>query len=204
MDGGQTRLYLELPEPGHWPTVGALAHLLDQTPVSCLLLPSAVGDTASPLIATAQRRNVAALLRDDVKLAARLEADGVHLPADLESYEYARDLLGVDAIIGSDGGRLRDDAMTLAEAGAQYIAFAESDRNALLDKVSWWSEVFTVPCVIFGVETADDAQAFARAGADFIAPATSLWTGANITDTLKRFAASLATVPAREQESQSE
>jgi thiamine-phosphate pyrophosphorylase len=197
-------LYLELPEPAHWPAVGALAHLLDRTSVSCLLFPASAGEIASTLVATAQRRDVAALIRDDVKLAARLEADGVHLPADLESYEYARDLLGLGATIGCDGGKLRDDAMTLADAGAEYVAFADPDRDALLDRVSWWSQVFTVPCVVFGVPTAGDALALAAAGADFIAPATSLWTAGNMTEELRKFAASLATLPARNEGSPSE
>ena len=31
MESGQSRLYLELPEPALWPAIGTLAHLLDQT-----------------------------------------------------------------------------------------------------------------------------------------------------------------------------
>ncbi|KAB2851653.1 MAG: thiamine phosphate synthase [Hyphomicrobiaceae bacterium] len=172
--------------------------MLDQSNVSCVLFPAALEARIRPLIAAAQRRSVAALVRGDIKLAARLEADGVHLPADLESYEYARDLLGLSAVIGIDSGTLRDDAMTLAEAGAEYIAFAREDRRALLDKVEWWSEVFTVPCAVFGVATAEDALAFASAGADFVAPAPSLLAGGEMADTLRKFAGSLASAPAHD------
>jgi thiamine-phosphate pyrophosphorylase len=192
-------LYLELPPPDAWPAVGTFAHLLDQSDISCVLFPNGIEARAKPLIAAAQRRDIAALLRDDAKLAAKLEADGVHLPADLESYEYARDVLGLGAIIGTDSGELRDNAMTLAEAGAEYIAFADADRSALLDKVAWWSEVFTVPCVVFGVANAEDAFAFACAGADFVAPSPGLWAGGEMADTLRKFAASLASAPAHDE-----
>lgn len=204
MGSGKSRLYLELPEPAHWPTVGALAHLLDRVSVSCLLFPSEGGDRASALMETAQRRDVAALIRDDAQLALRLEADGVHLPADLESYQYARDLLGLGVIIGSDAGKLRDDAMIIADAGAEYIAFAGSDRDALLDKVAWWSELFTVPCVAFGVKTADDAMALATAGADFIAPSTALWAGGGMAEEIGKFAVLLASLPEHDEGSPSE
>ena len=67
--------------------------------------------------------------------------------------------------------------MTLAEAGADYIAFGAPPHLKDRDKgrarrdelIAWWAEIFEAPCVAFDVETPQEAEALARAGADFIA-----------------------------------
>jgi thiamine-phosphate pyrophosphorylase len=66
--------------------------------------------------------------------------------------------------------------MSLAEAGADYIAFGaphhlndrargRARRDAL---VAWWGAIFEVPCVALDVESAEEAKALSAAGADFI------------------------------------
>jgi thiamine-phosphate pyrophosphorylase len=67
--------------------------------------------------------------------------------------------------------------MTLAEAGVDYIAFGAPSHLRDRDKararrdglVEWWSEIFQVPGVAFDVETAEEAEALARLGVDFVA-----------------------------------
>lgn len=136
-------------------------------------------ETARPLVELAQRKGAAALLLDRAELARTLRADGVHLgsSATLEqAYAEARDVLGNRTIVGVSPGGSRHDAMTLAEAGADYMAFAATDRrdddddNTMdqLDLVAWWAEIFELPCVAFDVESADDALELAAAGADFV------------------------------------
>jgi thiamine-phosphate pyrophosphorylase len=66
--------------------------------------------------------------------------------------------------------------MVLGEAGADYIGFGiprhvtniNGARARRLDLVSWWAEIFEVPCVAFDVATPEDAEQLASAGADFI------------------------------------
>lgn len=133
--------------------------------------------TARPLIELAQRREVAVLFVDDTAAAREAGADGVHLTwrPDIESaYSIARADLGARSIVGVEAGASRHDAMTLGEAGADYVAFTpssgdEADADAQCDLVAWWSELFVVPAVAFGVETAERAAELARSGADFIA-----------------------------------
>ncbi|WP_252251115.1 thiamine phosphate synthase, partial [Clostridium sp. ZBS13] len=79
-----------------------------------------------------------------------------------ERIEAAREILGGRAIIGADPGRSRHDAMTLAELGADYMAFGpegEGDVEARDELAAWWAEIFEIPCVVLGVATSAEAVA---------------------------------------------
>jgi thiamine-phosphate pyrophosphorylase len=159
--------------------VSRLEAALNATQASTLILTPP--DTAPfdpavtrPLIELAQKLSVAALLANDVSAAKAMGADGVHLswrPEIEDAYEDARGQLGPDAIVGVDAGQSRHDAMTLGEAGADYLAFADAsdeDAEAQHDLVTWWANVFIIPVVAFA-ETADDIRDYVRSSADFIA-----------------------------------
>jgi thiamine-phosphate pyrophosphorylase len=135
--------------------------------------------SAKPLVELAQRAGAAALIADDAGLAKALRADGVHLGISMDpagTYADARRILGPRAIVGVDAGISRDDAMRLAEDGAEYVAFGapldlsdlDKARARRADMIAWWAEIFEVPCVAFDVETREEAEALSRAGADFI------------------------------------
>lgn len=135
---------------------------------------------ARPLVEIARRAGIAALVEGDAALAGASGADGVHLgwsKGALGAYQAARAALGEAKIIGADAGVSRHDAMSLAEAGADYISFGAPTRLKDRDRgrerrdelIAWWAEIFQVPCVAFDVETADEADIVARAGADFVA-----------------------------------
>jgi len=135
--------------------------------------------SAKPLVELAQWAGAAALIADNAALAKALRADGVHLGISMDpagTYADARRILGPRAIVGADAGISRDDAMTLAEDGAEYVAFGAPLDLSDLDKararraelISWWAEIFEVPCVAFDVESPEAAAALAQAGADFV------------------------------------
>jgi thiamine-phosphate pyrophosphorylase len=162
----------------------AVGTLFASAPIAALLI-AAEGSTldagrVKPLVDLAQARGVSALVEADAALSRALRADGVHLPWSKDivaRYEEAREILGGRFIVGADAGRLRDDAMTLGEAGADYVGFGipahvedrETARARQLDLVAWWAELFEPPCVAFDVETIADAARLARSGADFVA-----------------------------------
>lgn len=163
----------------------ALEAALAASPVASVLLVPAAGESlqAQPVkaaIEAIQRRNIAALIADDADLARVVRADGVHLTWTKDQpqrYSAARDVLGARAILGADAGRSRDDAMTLGEDGADYVAFGipahVEDRETAFGRqcelLDWWAEIFEVPCVALDAETPDAAAALAASNADFVA-----------------------------------
>lgn len=156
-----------------------------------------------PLVKLAQSKGVATLIEDDIAGAKMLGADGVHLRQDPFSYDEARRTLGPKAIVGVDVGLSRHDAMELGERGADYVAFSESDFDEeftpplragdepgedmdvldevglpLPDRIAWWAELFTVPCVAWDVILPEEAEELAALGADFVAIAPEAWLDA--------------------------
>jgi thiamine-phosphate pyrophosphorylase len=183
------RLYLQFPACPSATLEAELGPALTGTDVACVLLrrddATAGEDRIASIVELVQRHGVACLIDQDIELAARLHADGVHVDADAHAYAEARSLLGKDASIGAHCGLSRHDAMRLAEAGADYVAFGQvaGSLGDALDQcealVWWWSEIFVVPCVVFDIDDADAARKLATAGADFIAPSAGIWETGN-------------------------
>lgn len=121
-----------------------------------------------------QPTEVALVLDGMPELAARGGADGAHLNG-VESFMASAGALKPDRIAGCGGLDSRDDAMTAAEQGADYVLFGEPGDDgerpsfdAILDRVEWWAELFQVPCVAFAAN-ADEVGPLAAKGADFVA-----------------------------------
>jgi thiamine-phosphate pyrophosphorylase len=131
------------------------------------------------LAAIVQPTGTALLLDGRPGIVARAGADGAHLTG-IAAFSAALDGLKPERIAGCGGLHTRHDAMTVAEAGADYVMFGEpEDRRrpsfeAILERVSWWAEVFEVPCVGFSAE-ASEVERLADAGADFIAMGDFVW-----------------------------
>jgi thiamine-phosphate pyrophosphorylase len=181
------RLYFPFPAQPSAKLEAQLAQAIATTDAACVLL---CGDGApideihaGRLIDLVQTSGLACLIDADAGLAARLGADGLHIEANPDTYSVARKLLGESASIGAFCGLSRHNAMQLAELGADYIAFGpqtEATIDAIdqcTDLISWWSEIFVVPCVAWNIESAEQAARFAALGADFVAPSMRIWHG---------------------------
>jgi thiamine-phosphate pyrophosphorylase len=179
------RLYLTLPATPSPVIERSLAEIIEAADVACVLLCQDAAE-ADPALDLRLREltlahDVALLVENDAARAKRIGADGVHLPADAALYGQTREHLGQRAIIGVGCKESRHGAMLLAELGADYVAFgptAAASNREIEERaglIAWWSEIFVVPCVAWNVETPEEAANLARLGADFVAPALSIW-----------------------------
>jgi thiamine-phosphate pyrophosphorylase len=179
------RLYLTLPATPSPVIERSLAEIIEAADVACVLLCQDAAE-ANPALDLRLREltlahDVALLVENDAARAKRIGADGVHLPADAALYGQTREHLGQRAIIGVGCKESRHGAMLLAELGADYVAFgptAAASNREIEERaglIAWWSEIFVVPCVAWNVETPEEAANLARLGADFVAPALSIW-----------------------------
>jgi thiamine-phosphate pyrophosphorylase len=119
---------------------------------------------------TVQKAGAALILDGHPRIVARSGADGAHLTG-LSAFEEAIGSLKPDRIAGIGGLETRHDAMVGAESGADYVMFGDNARpslEAVIERVSWWAEVFEIPCVAYATAL-DEITPLADAGADFIA-----------------------------------
>ena len=138
---------------------------------------------AAPLQALCASRDVAFIVNDDMGLAKRIGADGVHLGQQDGDPREARALLGPQAQIGVTCHDSRHLAMEAGEAGADYVAFGAFFPTATKEVrhrpdpsiLGWWSTLFELPCVAIGGITPDNGRVLVEAGADFLAVCSAVW-----------------------------
>ncbi len=181
-----TSLYLDFQFDGGAPAqaLRVLNAAIEAAPIASALLRPAAGieldaQTARTLIVVPQKKAIATLVVAGPDAAAKLGADGIHMPWTpdiVREFKTLRQTAPRQPIIGADAGRSRHDAMEMGDAGADYVAFGipphVEDRDKAAERqrglIAWWSEVFEVPCVAFDVESSDFAHQLATAGADFV------------------------------------
>ena len=138
---------------------------------------------AEPLQRICEAHEVAFIVNDDMALAKRLGADGVHLGQSDGDPREARALLGPAAQIGVTCHDSRHLAMDAGEAGADYVAFGaffptatkETSHRPDPSILGWWSRLFEIPCVAIGGITPQNGPALVEAGADFLAVCGAVW-----------------------------
>jgi thiamine-phosphate pyrophosphorylase len=167
-----------------------LAAALSAGDVAAVLLRLAAADErtlinrAKLLGAIVQAKNVALLLDGHADLVARAGADGAHLTG-LAAFTEGLKQLKPERIAGAGGLTTRHDAMTAAEAGADYVMFGEPDDagerpafGSIEERVAWWAGVFEAPCVGYAAALSEVAP-LVKAGADFVALGDWLWSDPN-------------------------
>ncbi len=175
-------LYLITPAEADAADFGSrLMAVLSTSPAAAILVRRASFDEAayariaSQVVNIGQGAGAAVLIEDDVALARRLRADGVHVTAGLESAREAVSALKPDFIVGAGNVRTRHDAMSFGELGIDYLLFGplggETDPKAT-ELAEWWAETFEIPAVL----SDPGATGLDAAGAEFLALSTSLWS----------------------------
>ena len=119
---------------------------------------------------------------DLANVAVRGGADGAHASgAGPALVRELRERLKADRAIGVGGIRTKDDAMTLGEAGVDYLLFGEPRRDGSLpslesvtERAAWWAEIFETPCVAFA-PSFEAIETLAATQAEFIALGDAVW-----------------------------
>lgn len=155
--------------------------------VACVLFTPVAGNDQSAkklikeIAPVVQGAGAALLVSGWSAVVARAGADGVHLSDGRKGLAEALDSFKPERIVGAGGIRSKDDAMTIAETGVDYVMFGEPNRDGrlpplegLVERTGWWAELFEVPCVAFAPDLAA-VPLLADAGADFVALGNAVW-----------------------------
>ena len=132
------------------------------------------------LASIVQPKGTALVLYGHAEIAARAGADGAHLTG-IEAFNAAIDSLKPARIAGCGGLNTRHDAMLVAERGADYVMFGEIETDghrpsfaAIVERIEWWAELFTIPCVGYAAGLYEVGP-LAAARADFVAVGDCIW-----------------------------
>ena len=188
-----TRLYLISPvvaEPDAF--APRLADACRGGAVAAVLLRLAAADERTlvnrvkALAPAAQESGAAVLVHapgevDLAAVAARGGADGVHLAGAGVAARDMRERLRDGRILGVGGLRSKHDAMEAGEAAADYVMFGEPrpdgtlpPLDAVLERASWWAEIFATPCVAHA-PTLHTVGEVAATGVEFVAVSDAVW-----------------------------
>lgn len=127
------------------------------------------------------------IINDDIELARKLGADGVHLGVDDTGCKKARIILGPDSIIGISCYNDLDRAIIIKNAGASYIAFgaffpSQTKVNTVkadLKLIKIAKEKLNLPIVAIGGITTENGNSLIQAGADFLAVISGIYNPEN-------------------------
>jgi thiamine-phosphate pyrophosphorylase len=139
------------------------------------LAPAAQEHGAAVIIAAESKTDLA-------NVAVRGGADGVHVPGDPVHVRELRERLKAERAIGVGAIRTKDDAMSLGEAGADYLLFGEPRPDgslpaleSVVERASWWAEIFETPCVAYA-PSLNAVEPLAATNAEFVALGDAVWS----------------------------
>jgi len=132
---------------------------------------------ARTLCQLCKKNNVLFIVNDDIELATKVNADGVHLGQKDTQINSARKKLGPDKIIGITCHNQIELAQQAQSQGADYIAFGRfysslTKPDAPAAKLSLLAEAkktISIPIVAIGGITSDTAPELLEQGADMLA-----------------------------------
>lgn len=155
---------------------------------------------AARLLQICRRSGIPLIVNDDVELARRIGADGVHLGRGDTSLAAAREVLGRNAIIGVSCYDSVPRAQRLERAGADYVAFGRffpsrtkplatpADAGILTEA----RRLLTIPIVAIGGITPANGAVLRRAGADVLAVVDAVFGAADPEAAVRAFEALFA------------
>ena len=152
-------------------------------------------EQAAALRAICALRGVPLIINDDIELALRVQADGVHLGEHDPDPAMARRRLGEGAIIGVSCYDALARAEQAATAGADYLAFGafypsatKPDARHVAPALLTQAARFGLPRVAIGGITADNAAPLLAAGADLLAVISDVFDAPDPAAAVRRYA----------------
>jgi len=142
----------------------------DKNPLDAVFL-------ASELVKICHQHQVPLIINDDIELAARVGADGVHIGKEDGAIAQARRRLGADAIIGVSCYNFVGQALDAQNQGATYVAFGRFFPStskplaapAHIETLRQAKLLLTLPIVAIGGILPENGASLLAAGADFLA-----------------------------------
>lgn len=132
---------------------------------------------AQQLLTLCHAYNVPLIINDNVELAEKVNADGVHLGKDDGSVSQARARLGEKAIIGVSCYNSLERAIEAEKEGATYVAFGRFFSStskplaapAQIGTLTAAKKVLTIPIVAIGGILPENGASLLNAGANLLA-----------------------------------
>lgn len=132
---------------------------------------------ASTLARLCKKHHVLFIINDNIELAIKVNADGIHLGQKDTHIQQARELLGKDKIIGITCNNQIKFAQTAQQQGADYVAFGRffnsltkpSAPQAELSLLSEAARLIKIPVVAIGGITPQTAPLLLKEGVDMLA-----------------------------------
>ncbi|CAC9436833.1 thiamine phosphate synthase [bacterium endosymbiont of Bathymodiolus sp. 5 South] len=123
------------------------------------------------------------IINDDINLAKKISADGVHLGKNDASIQQAREQLGIDAVIGVSCYNAIDLAQSAQNQDANYVAFGALFPSVTkpdapqchLNVVAQARQILDIPIVGIGGINFDNQQQAFDAGCSAVAMIAALW-----------------------------
>jgi len=150
---------------------------------------------ANTLSNLCKKNNVLFIINDNVELAIKVNADGVHLGQKDMNINQARQRLGENKIIGVTCNNKIDFALTAQQQGANYVAFGrfftsitkpdapQADLSLLADA----RKAITIPIVAIGGITHESAVSLLQEGANMLAVIQGLFGQEDILKSTQKF-----------------
>ena len=150
---------------------------------------------ARSLLELCKKNNVIFIINDNIELALKVDADGVHLGQKDMDIQQARKLLGDNKIIGATCNNKIALAQTAQQQGADYVAFGRffnsltkpSAPHAELSLLSEARKFITVPIVAIGGIRLESASSLMKEGADMLAVIHGIFGQEDILNATRQF-----------------
>ena len=140
-------------------------------------------ELARKLQSICKEHHISFIVNDDIELAIRLDADGVHIGQEDEPVKVVRERIGHNKIIGVSV-HTPEEAETALQSGADYFGIGPIYPTSTKDDVKpvrgtelieiLRQQGFTIPIVGIGGITSENAAPVIKAGADGVSVITAI------------------------------